>query len=135
MSKNTELPTLSSNREEVVEDPKLINSQDTQPNVRSGRVHPIERQETKSNLPEELKRSSTSTHRKTKAELRASLITHDSFVDDFGFKRIRTSLSVTAREGKQVKAKAPEKVKSGKKERDSQIAKNTKLLLWNMVFQ
>jgi len=54
--------------------------------------------------------------------MRSQLITKDSFADDFNFRRIKTALSMTYKEGKQAKLDALNK--SGpKRERDILINK------------
>ena len=57
----------------------------------------------------------------SRKSLRANLITKDSFVDDFACHRIKKGLTQTLREGKEVKAAALAKSKSGQKKKDDKV--------------
>ena len=56
------------------------------------------------NKPEDLSRQQT-----TKDKLRSRIVTQDSFADDFNFKKMKTSLSMTMSEGKLIKEEALKK--------------------------
>ena len=67
----------------------------------------------------------------SRKELHTAIITKDSFADDFNFRRIKNSLSMTYRQGKIDKEN---EIKSGgKKEKDKTIEKDAKKLLWRFV--
>ena len=68
-----------------------------------------------------------------KEYMRSQLIKKDSFADDFNFSRIKKSLSMSYKEGKELQADALNKTKTGNKKKDEKIAKDAKRLLWGFV--
>ena len=62
-------------------------------------------------------------------------MTKDSFADDFTCSLIKKGLTQTLREGKEVKAQALAKAKTGQKKKDEAIKKDANKLIWSMLGQ
>ena len=60
-------------------------------------------------------------------------MTQESFFDDFGFRRMRTSIRNTMREGKEIKAESLKRSKTGEKKKDEETARKAKKLLWSTL--
>ena len=103
-------------------------------NTTTNRRAGYEKSYSKTNMPEELRNDAEKKKYMGKESIRKRLITKDSFVDDFSFRRIKRSLSSTYAEAKKDKEAALKKA-GGSKQKDAKIKKDAKNLLWGLLFR